>query len=136
MNLTILSAQLSAAALYSGVLILMGIVLQARVIMQRRTKLVGIGDGQDKELARAIRVHGNFSENAPVAIGALILLALVAAPAALMHLLGIMIVVGRAAHAFGLSRTAGSSPGRVAGMVLTLTALGIAALTLLARALW
>ena len=79
------SAHLAAAGLYVGLMILMGIVLQIRVIRLRRSKLIGIGDGQDKELARAIRVHGNFAENVPVGLAGLIMLALIDAQAIVIH---------------------------------------------------
>jgi uncharacterized protein len=127
---------LAAAALYVGVLILMNIVLQVRVIVMRRSKLIGIGDGQDKEMARRIRVHGNFVENAMFGIGALIMLALIGAQAAVIHGVGVLLLAGRVAHAIGLGRSAGSSVGRVAGMMLSFTALSIAALVLIARAIF
>lgn len=134
--LTDIPASASAAALYTGLLILMGLYLQGRVIGLRRSRKIGLGDGQDKELMRAIRVHGNFVESAAFGIGALIMLALIAAPAAVIHGVGAMLFAGRIAHAYGLTRTAGSSPGRVAGMVLSLTALGLAGLILIVRAIW
>jgi uncharacterized protein len=127
---------LAAAALYVGVLILMNIVLQARVIGMRRTKLIGIGDGQDKDMARRVRVHGNFVENATFGIGALIMLALIGAQAAVIHGVGLLLLTGRVAHAIGLGQTAGKSLGRVAGMLLTFTALLIAGLVLIVRAIF
>jgi uncharacterized protein len=129
-------AHVSAAALYTGILILMGIVLQWRVIGFRRTKKIGIGDGQDKELARAIRVHGNFAENVPFVLAGLVMLALIGAPTVVIHGVGLLAVVGRTAHAFGLTQSAGSSVGRVGGMIMTFTALIITALALIVRAIW
>jgi uncharacterized membrane protein YecN with MAPEG domain len=129
-------AHIAAAGLYVGLLILMSIVLQFRVIRLRRSKLIGIGDGQDKELARAIRVHGNFTENVPFGMAGLIMLALIDAQAVLIHGVGLLLIAGRIAHAVGLNRTAGKSVGRVAGMVMTLCALGVCALALVAAALW
>ncbi len=126
-----IAPQLAAAGLYAGLLILMNIGLQVAVIRMRRSKLIGLGDGQDKEMIRAVRAHGNFAENAPFAIAALILMALLAAPFWLMHVVGLLLVGGRAAHAYGVSRSAGSSPGRVGGMVATFTGMTVAALTLI-----
>jgi hypothetical protein len=124
----------AAAGLYAGVLILMGIYLQARVINLRRRKLIGIGDGKDHDLARAIRVHGNFVENASIAIGGLALLALTAASPLIVHAAGMLMVAGRAAHAVGLTQSAGTTPGRLIGMIITFTALIIIAVTLIVRA--
>jgi uncharacterized protein len=129
-------AHVSAAALYTGILILMGIVLQFRVIGYRRTKKIGIGDGQDKELTRAIRVHGNFAENVPFVLAGLIMLALIGAPAVVIHGVGVLAVIGRLAHAQGLSGSAGTSMGRVAGMLMTFAALIVTALALIVRAIW
>lgn len=130
------SAHVAAAGLYTGLLILMSIALQIRVILLRRSKLIGIGDGQDKELARAIRVHGNFTESIPFGLAGLIMLALIDAQAVLIHGVGAMLVVGRIAHAVGLTQTAGTSVGRVLGMMLTFAALAVSALALIAAALF
>ncbi|MGL4438480.1 MAG: MAPEG family protein [Bosea sp. (in: a-proteobacteria)] len=125
----------AAAALYVGLLILFGVVLQVRVIRLRRSKLIGLGDGQDKDLSRAIRVHGNFAESMPFALAGLIMLALVDTQVILIHGIGIMLVVGRVLHAVGLSRSSGSSFGRVAGMAMTFTALTVMALALVLLAI-
>lgn len=130
------SPSIAAAALYTGLLILLGLALQIRVIRLRRALLVGIGDGKDKSLALAIRVHGNFVENAAFGIGGLIMMALIGAPAAAVHGAGMLLLAGRIAHALGLGKTAGSSPGRIAGMLLTMAALVLAAITLILHALW
>ncbi len=130
------AGHVSAAAFYTGVLILMSVTLQVRVIRIRRAKLIGIGDGQDTELQRAIRVHGNFVESVPFALAGLIMLGMIGAPAVVIHGVGVLLVMGRMAHAIGLSRSAGSSVGRVAGMLMTFTALIVTAVLLIVRAIW
>lgn len=115
------------AATYIGLLILLVIVLAGRVILLRRAKRIGIGDGGDAALALAIRVHANCVETGALLIALLIALPLYLAPEWLIHLVGFGGLAGRVAHAIGLSRSRGSSPGRVAGMVLSLSALGIGA---------
>ncbi len=122
---------LKTSALYVALIVLMGIVLTFMVIRQRRSKLIGIGDGGDKTVARTIRVHGNFAENAPPALALLILLPLVGAAGWLIHLVGLLFLTGRCLHAMGLLKSAGSSVGRVAGMLMTLTSLLIGAGALL-----
>jgi hypothetical protein len=129
-------AHIAAAGLYVGLLILMSIVLQFRVIRLRRSKLIALGDGQDKEMTRAIRVHGNFTESVPFGMAGLVMLALIDAQAVLIHGVGLLLLAGRIAHAVGLNRTAGKSTGRVAGMIMTLCALGVSALALISAALW
>jgi uncharacterized protein len=126
---------LRPAAAYAALIVLMGVFLAFRVIFQRRSKLIGMGDGGDKVAARQIRVHGNFCENAPFALALLILLALLNAPVLVIHAVGLLFLAGRLAHAFGLSRFGGSSVGRVAGMLTTFVSFFIGAGTLLWLAL-
>jgi uncharacterized membrane protein YecN with MAPEG domain len=129
------NASLGAAMIHTALLILMGAGLAIVVIQQRRSARVGIGDGGDARLARAIRVHANFAENAPLAIASYILLALAGASAALIHLLGSVFLVARFAHAVGLSQHGGTSLGRVLGMFGSTTVLIVAAVELLIIAL-
>lgn len=106
---------------YAGLLGLILIGLSLQVVRLRRRLGVGIGSGNQPELERAIRAHANFCEYAP--IGALLLLALeasAAAPPVVLHLLGTALVLGRLLHGFvGLNRSAGVSPGRFIGTLLT-----------------
>jgi hypothetical protein len=130
----LLLAGLKAAALYAALVVLMGVGLTYLVIMQRRSKKIGIGDGGDRTAARLIRVHGNFCENAPFALALLILLPLVGAASWAVHVVGILFLVGRVAHAQGLAQSAGPTPGRIAGMLLTHAALIIGSVALLLAA--
>ncbi len=127
-----LLAALRIGALYAALIVLMGVGLTYLVINQRRTKQIGIGDGGDRTAARMIRVHGNFCENAPFALALLILLPLLGASGWTIHAVGALFLGGRIAHAVGLSGSAGTSLGRIAGMILTHAALIIGAGALLA----
>lgn len=131
----VLSQPLSAAAFYVGIAMLGLLLLQARVILMRRTKLVGIGDGNDRTLALRIRVHANYAENVPFVLAGLISMAMLGLPVLLIHLCGLLLLAGRTAHAIGLQGSAGSSTGRVAGMVMTNVALVVSALAVLVKAL-
>ncbi len=113
----------SWSALYIAVLILMAVILSANVAFRRGPLKIGIGDGENSQMARLIRVHANFLENAPLAIGALIMLAVIGATAWSVHIIGISMVIGRILHAYGLSKTSGASFGRVSGMILTYSSL-------------
>lgn len=122
-------------ALYAGLLGILFVALAARIPPLRYKAKAGIGDGGDPKLARAVRVHGNFAENVPLA---LILMALVEAnglPNIWIHLLGIALFVGRAAHAWGLDRSIGSSLPRMIGMATAWGVILAAALLCLAQAL-
>lgn len=108
-----------AAALWSGLLLLLMLVLSFLVTRQRQKFGVVLGDGDIEAVALAMRAFGNASEYIPAAIGALTLLAVVGSRAIIIHGLGAMLLIGRVAHAVGLSTNAGLSTGRSFGMVLT-----------------
>lgn len=110
---------------YAGVLGLFYVALSFRVIGLRRKYKIGINHGQEKELARAIRVHGNFAEYVPLALFLILLLELNQTADWLLHIFGSMLFIGRILHALGLDKSAGTSIPRFIGMILTfLTILG------------
>jgi uncharacterized membrane protein YecN with MAPEG domain len=117
----------SWAATYIALLILMLVVLALLVIRQRYGKRIGIGDGDDPELLLAMRAHGNFVENVPFGLAALVMLPMLGANAASVHGVGATLVLGRLLHAIGLSRSSGASIGRGSGMLLTWLSLLLAA---------
>ena len=110
-------------ALYAGLLAFWIVFLSLRVVLQRRSARVGIGTGEDRELARRVRVHGNATEYLPVSLILMLLLELNTALGWLLHLAGIALVAGRVAHFLGLGRSAGTSWGRVLGTALTWAAI-------------
>ena len=114
---------LQAAGLWSGLMILLLVALAFRVVANRRKHRVLFGDGGVPQVTVATRAFGNAAEYIPVGIGALILLALLGYPLWSIHAVGATLLAGRAIHGFGLSHGNGPGPGRLIGMVLTLTAL-------------
>jgi uncharacterized membrane protein YecN with MAPEG domain len=105
--------------LYAGLLGLLLIGLAYNVSRYRVGLKIAFGDGDHPGLKRAIRAHANLTENAPFG---LILLAAVEAQGfseTAIHALGSVLVIGRALHAFGLSRHEGTSIGRALGILLT-----------------
>jgi len=106
-----------AIAAIHGLLLL---VLVGRISRLRHARRIGLGDGGDPELARAIRVHGNFVEHVPLALVLLALLELGGLPAPWLWGLGGALLLGRLLHAFGLSRSSGVSLGRFYGTALTM----------------
>jgi hypothetical protein len=115
------------AAFYAGLIGLMLIVLALPISAWRRRLKIGLGDGGDEQLRRAIRVHANTVEWALPTLLLLALAELNRAPALLLHVCGIALVVGRVVHALGLSRTSGKSAGRFVGIGLNWTALVVLA---------
>jgi len=118
--------------LYVALGVLLVLVLAIRVVVRRWTLRIGIGDGDDKELRKRIRAHGNAIEYLPIGLLALLLLDLDGTTPVLLHVFGVALILARAVHAFGLSRTGGTSPERAVGITLTfLTLLAMAVLLLM-----
>ncbi len=118
--------------LYASLLALLLLALGFRVVRLRWRTKTGIGDGGDRGLARAIRVHGNAIEYVPIALVLLLVAELGGANPALLHGCGIGLVAARILHATGLSRTSGASPERIAGTVATFTVITVLAVVDLA----
>jgi len=115
-------------AFYAALLAALFLVLSVRVIGWRREKRVEIGDGGERELLRRMRVHANFAEYVPYALLLMALSESMTPPRPLLHLLGVLLVIGRLLHAYGLGQTPQILRYRVLGMTLTFAAIGIAAL--------
>lgn len=105
--------------LYAGLLGLLLLVLSFNVSRLRASTKVVFGDGDVPALQRAIRAQANLVEYAPTG---LILLAAIEAQgysAHLVHALGILLLVARLLHGFGLARNAGATAPRAIGAMLT-----------------
>jgi len=107
-------------ALYAALLALLAVALGAWVVTLRVRHRVGLGDGGQSRLTRAIRAHGNLLETAPLALLLLLLAELTAAlPVVGLQATGLALLCGRLLHAAGLARSGGASPPRFVGMLLT-----------------
>ena len=118
-------------ALYASLLALLFLALSLRVIAYRRSSQVSIGDAGDRVLLGRIRAQANCAEYAPIGLVLLALAELQGAPAAALHVLGGALLLGRAAHAVGFSRSPQIRSLRVLGMALTALMIGLTALGLL-----
>ncbi len=108
-----------ASALWVGLHILLMLVLSALVTRQRQKHKIPFGDEGVPELARAIRAFGNASEYAPIGMAGLIVLDVAGAAPLLVHVGGFVLLVGRVAHAVGMSNSGDASIPRAVGMTLT-----------------
>jgi uncharacterized membrane protein YecN with MAPEG domain len=106
-------------ALYAGILGLLLLALSLRVVRRRRKFRVGVGSGDNPELERAIRVHGNFTEYVPLTLLLLALFEAGGGSAWAVHTAGVLLVAARLGHAAGLTRSAGRTPGRFLGTLTT-----------------
>lgn len=122
-------------AFYAGILTLFYLVLALAVPRLRFRHKVGLGDGNQPELRRAIRIHANFAEYVPLALLLMMLVEEGGYSRWFLHLLGLTLIFARALHVYGLSRSEGHSPGRFLGTVLTVSVMGICSLLLLLNSL-
>ena len=120
--------------LYAAIAALLVVVFGVRVTLRRRAIKVGIGNGGDAVLAQRIRVHANAVEYLPLALILLLILELNHTQPLVLHVFGIALILGRIAHAIGLSSSPGITPGRGVGMVLTWLTIALMALLLLWQA--
>ena len=105
--------------LFAALHALLLLVLLVPISRLRHSRRIGLGDGGDAQLARSIRAHGNFIENAPFGLLLLALLELCRLPSPWLWAFGSALLLGRVMHAFGLSRSSGYSFGRFYGTALT-----------------
>ncbi|MEO7031688.1 MAG: MAPEG family protein [Herbaspirillum sp.] len=116
-------------ALYVALHAVLLLALAVQVMLQRGKQHVGLGDGGNEALSRAIRVHGNAVEYVPIALLLMLVYEInagaVGSAALWLHGCGSLLLISRLAHAWGLSRNSGESFGRAAGVVGTFVATGI-----------
>lgn len=111
-----------AAALWTGLNIVLFMYLTIRVAQARTKYKISLGDGGNPDMLKAIRTHANYVEYAPFALLGLFLLAAIGAGASVVHGLGAAFLFARVAHLLGLGM--GVWPqGRGVGATLTLLVL-------------
>lgn len=120
-----------ATAVYAPLLALLYVGLAFYVIRQRFKLRVGLGDGNQPDLIKAIRMHGNFAEYVPLLLVLMLIAEQTQQPAWLIHLAGVLTLVGRLLHLTGLLRSSGTSVPRFFGMIATFSALLLLAIALL-----
>jgi uncharacterized membrane protein YecN with MAPEG domain len=116
----------------AGAAAILHIWLSLRVSRLRRPLKIGVGDGGNEVLLRRMRAHGNFAENMPIFLVLLGFVELAVGRSLWLWAAGIVFVLARIAHAFGMDRPGGNVL-RVAGISLTwlvLLGLGVTAIYL------
>jgi uncharacterized membrane protein YecN with MAPEG domain len=109
-----------AAALWTGLLILLMLALKLYVGGQRRKHKVPSGDLTHPEFGRATRIQLNAVEDVPPLMVGILALALLNMPAWYVHVCGGVLFVSRVLHAWGLSTSSGFSLGRLVGTIGTI----------------
>ena len=105
-------------ALYASLLMLLIIWLTFEVIKQRRNGQVAYADGGVKALQIARSAHGNAIETIPISLILMLLLEFNEGSIYLIHIAGLMLVVGRILHGTGILKE--NMTKRKFGMIMTL----------------
>ena len=116
---------------YAAIFALIYIGLSIRVIRLRYDRRVSLGSGGDPALERAIRTHANFIEYVPLALILLTAMEMQHTSRYLLHILCLLLLIGRVCHFLGLARENTVNPLRGAGVTLTMLVLAIAAIVLI-----
>jgi uncharacterized protein len=106
-------------AFYAALTGLWAVVLSNYVSINRGRYSTLHGDGGNPEMAAIIRRHANLTEYVPLALILLGLAETTGLPSGWVHGLGILLVVSRLIHPFGISVNHPGSPLRIAGTVGT-----------------
>ena len=122
---------MNITSIYAALLALFFVGLSVRTLLLRRSLKIAIGDGGDKIMLRAIRVHSNFAEYVPFGLLLLYLAETQGAPSVAVHGVGLCLTIGRLSHAYGVSQENEQFKYRVLGISVTLTALVVSASFLL-----
>ena len=112
----------------AGAAAILNIWLSLRVGRLRHRLKISIGDGGDERVARRMRAHANFAENMPILLVLVALIELATGGGLWLWAAGILFVLARILHAFGMDRQSANAL-RGIGIPLTL-------LTQLALAIW
>jgi uncharacterized membrane protein YecN with MAPEG domain len=119
---------LQVTALYGALLALIILALGINVTVHRVKLRVSLGDGDNPQMRRMIRLHGNAVEYLPLA---LVLMALYEVNGGwhwALHVIGIALLVGRIVQTWAMWGTDMPKPGRGIGQVLTWGSIGVLAL--------
>jgi uncharacterized membrane protein YecN with MAPEG domain len=119
------------SALYAAILGFLGAALTINVIVNRVRSGIDAGDGGVAKLAQAIRAHGNFVEQAPLALIVIALAEAAGGRAFVVHILGAALAAARLASAYALNRSLGQSPLRQFGGGVGVLVLAAASVVLL-----
>ncbi len=120
---------------YAAILAVIYVGLSIRVIKNRFSTKVLIGDGGNQKLGIAVRTHANFGEYIPLALMLIMGVELLQYPSAIVHGLGVVLVLGRLGHMHGLATNGSAGLGRPVGVVATLLLMLSSAVMILMKTL-
>jgi uncharacterized membrane protein YecN with MAPEG domain len=117
--------------LYAALLGLLFVGLSVRTLRMRRRLRIAVGDAGNQAMLRAMRVHANFAEYVPFTLLLIYFAEITGASTLFVHFLGASLLVGRVAHAIGVSQVKERFAFRIVGIALTLMVIIAACVRLL-----
>ena len=121
---------LPITALYAGILAIFALVLSARAGTYRGPAGVSLlyGEPVNWELAQRVRVHQNFLEYVPMLLILMGVIEINGGSSTFLHVVGVLLILARVAHATGLKHDNMAHKGRAIGAggtaLLTLVSAG------------
>jgi len=110
----------------AGAAAILNIWIASRVSRLRAAHRISIGDGGNEALLRRMRAHANYVENMPIFLIMVALIELAGGDARILWAAGILFILARICHAFGMDRPSPSRL-RMVGMIGTaLVIIGLA----------
>ena len=119
---------LSIVPIYAGILALVYVVLTYRTIKARQFHKIQVGHGENVAFLRISRAHANFSEYAPFILFLMAILELQSFSPLFLHVCGVLLVLSRLVHAYGVSQVKEVLKFRIISMVTTLLLLTVTGL--------
>ena len=111
----------------AGAAALLNIWLGVRVSRLRMARGISVGDGGDLVMLTRMRAHANFVEYAPFVLILLGLIERAGGSQAWLWIAGVLFILARIAHAFGMDRPA-PNPLRAGGILVTILVLLVLAI--------
>ena len=111
--------------IYAIILTLLYLVLAFRVIYERRTQKFAYGDNDSPRIHAKIRAQANWAEYAPIALLLMLMAELMGAQAWALHGIGILLLIGRGMHGYGMSFVPKQLKFRTRGMMLTVISINL-----------
>jgi uncharacterized protein len=110
---------LAITAPYAAALTLLLIVLTQLVVRARGQTKIPLGHGDDSRLLEASRRQMNFVEQVPMTLILMVLAEAGGAGATWLHVAGLILLVARIVHPFGITVANPAHVARIAGTVAT-----------------
>ena len=135
-NVNTAAPLLTITPVYAAILGLIFVYLSVRVVKQRRSAKVSLGDGDNPSLRKAIAVHNNFSQYVPLTLLLIAFVELNHASIIITHGLCACLIIARVVHAYGLAQPVQVMKLRQIGALLTFGVIVFAALYLLGNTIY